>query len=379
MPWITEPPLPGPRAMFAAVTGAAPVPGATRIYAIGGADGSGNPTPAIAYDTQAQSWSPIADLPTSRGCLAAASTPDGVHAIAGFVGTGTNFVGTHEIYHSATDTWSTAQPVPTPRCWLAAATGPDGLIYALGGWKGSNQIHAVVEAYDPASDSWVTKKPMPTPRAGLAAVTASGRIYAIGGGDNNSVFKTVEIYDPATDTWTSGPPLPLPRTGLAAAVGPDGRIYAIGGNDDTAAATASVFSLDPAAPVAGWAQGDLMSTERALLGVATGSDGRVYAIGGYRSDTNSVLDTFEAFNPYGLDQSVLDDLKEMGITGTLLGGVDRGAGGGIVIGKHFIPIAPRSPLMSSILGAAAPHVRNAIENPQVGQLIQNLKPNEAGN
>ena len=73
---------------------------------------------------------------------------------------------------------------------------------------------------------------------------------------------------------------------------------------------------------------------------------------------------------------MLDDLKKMGIVGTLLGGVDRGARGGIVIGKHFIPIPPRSPLMSFILGAAAPHLGDAIENHQLGQLIQNLRPNE---
>jgi hypothetical protein len=121
-----------------------------------------------------------------------------------------------------------------------------------------------------------------------------------------------------------------------------------------------------------------MSSERALLGVATGPDGLVYAIGGSITETNSVLDTVEAFNPQGFEQQVLDDLKKMGIVGTLLGGVDRGAGGGIVIGKHFIPIPPRSPLMSFILGAAAPHLGNAIENPQLGQLIQNLRPNEAG-
>jgi Kelch motif len=378
MSWIPEPPLPGPRAMFAVATGAAPAPGSgTRIYAIGGADSSGNPTPTIAYDTQAHSWSPVADMPTPRGCLATASTPGRVHALAGFTGTGTLYVATHEIYEPATDIWSTARPVPTARSWLAAATGPNGLIYALGGWKGSSQVLAVVEAYDPASDNWFTKAPMPTPRAGLAAVTAGGRIYALGGGDNHNVFKTVEIYDPATDTWTSGPPLPSPRTGLGAAVGPDGRIYAIGGNDDTGTTSASLFSLDPATPAAGWAQGDLMSTERALLGVATGPDGLVYAIGGYNTGTNSALDTVEAFNPYGLDQSVLDDLKKMGIVGTLIGGVDRGAGGGIVIGKHFIPIPPRSPVMASILGAAAPYLRGATENAQLGQLIANLRPNEA--
>jgi hypothetical protein len=34
--------------------------------------------------------------------------------------------------------------------------------------------------------------------------------------------------------------------------------------------------------------------------------------------------------------------------------------------------------MSTILDAAAPYLGGAIENPQLGQLIQKLRPDEAG-
>ena len=214
---------------------------------------------------------------------------------------------------------------------VAAVTGPDGFVYALGGWVGggggSNQVLAVVEAYDPATNAWAPKAPMPTPRAGLAAVTAGGLIYALGGGDGvGSPLATVETYDPKTDKWTSGSPLPAARTGLAAAVGPNGQIYAIGGNAADGTSTASVYSYDPATPAAGWAQQDPLSTERALLAAATGP-GLVYAIGGYTSAANSDLDTVEAYMPYGFEQQVLNDLKKMGIVGTLLGGVARGSAG----------------------------------------------------
>ena len=268
-------------------------------------------------------------------------------------------------------------------------TGPDGHVYALGGVDVVGQAYeptAVVEAYDRATDTWHPKAPMQTPRAALAAVTAGGLIYALGGltgsGGAGGPVATVETYNPATDKWHSQAPLPSAALGLAAAVGPDGLIYAIGGNGADGTSTTSVYSYDPATPSAGWAPQDPLPTARTWLAAVTGPDGLVYAIGGQnwyeRSPVDNVfLDTVEAYAPYGFEQQVLNDLKKMGIVGTLLGGVARGSSGGVVIGKHFIPIPPRSPVMAFILGAAAPYLGGAIENPQLGQLIQQLRPDQA--
>ena len=255
MPWIQEPPLPGPRAMFAAATGAAPAPGSAHwIYAIGGADAGGNPAPTIAYDTQAHSWSPVANLPTPRGRLAAASTPGRVHALAGFDATGTNFVATHEdlparhrhlVYGAAA---ADCAFLVGRRCRARRAHLCPRWVERLhpnpGGGGSLRSRERLVGRQSAAADAgeraWRRSQPAGASTPSAAVTTTAS-------------LRTVEIYDPATDTWTSGPPLPLPRTGLAAAVGPDGRIYAIGGNDDTATATASVFSHDPATPAAGWA------------------------------------------------------------------------------------------------------------------------------
>lgn len=388
MPWQAEPALPEPRAWLAAATGDAPAPGSgTWIYAIGGSTYSADADPAVvAYDTQAQSWSPVAAMPTARNGLAAASTPGRIHALGGW--NDTSLLAAHEVYQPATNAWSAAAPMPTARYRLAAVTGSDGLVYALGGMQFLAPVFepvAVVEAYDPATGTWATKAPMPTPRAGLAAVTGhDGRVYALGGitvsGGAVSVLPTVEIYDPATDLWTGGPPLPSARFGLAAAVCPDGLIYAIGGTDANQTSTTKAYSYDPATPAAGWAPRDPLATARAGLVAATGPDGLVYAIGGqYWYPTpadNILLGTVEAGGCYShkFERKVLDDLRKMGIVGTLLGGVDRGAGGGIVIGKHFIPVPPRSPVMSFILGAAAPYLGGAVESPQLGELVHELQP-----
>ncbi len=57
----------------------------------------------------------------------------------------------------------------------------------------------------------------------------------------------------------------------------------------------------------------------------------------------------------------------------LLGGLDRDGGTGLVIGNHFIPIPPRSAVMSIIAQAAAPYLARAIDDPELGEHIRTLK------
>src|SRR5437660_1625792 len=80
--------------------------------------------------------------------------------------------------------WSTVAPMPTARDALAAASGVDGRIYAIGGEDDNVNLHSTstVESYNPATNSWSTVAPMPTARELLAAAAgADGRIYAIAG------------------------------------------------------------------------------------------------------------------------------------------------------------------------------------------------------
>jgi N-acetylneuraminic acid mutarotase len=66
-----------------------------------------------------------------------------------------------------------------------------------------------------------------------------GRIYVLGGvasswtdfSASNQVvgLRSVEVYDPTTHAWSKGKPMPDGRYALAAVTGTDGRIYTIGG------------------------------------------------------------------------------------------------------------------------------------------------------
>jgi len=52
--------------------------------------------------------------------------------------------------------------------------------------------------------NWETRAPMRVRRQELVTGALNGKVYAIGGYDqNNNSTATVQVYDPITDTWAS--------------------------------------------------------------------------------------------------------------------------------------------------------------------------------
>ncbi|MBT0160303.1 hypothetical protein G4O51_09990 [Candidatus Bathyarchaeota archaeon A05DMB-2] len=130
------------------------------------------------------------------------------------------------------DFWIDRAPMPTARAGLGVAV-VSGKIYAIGGLNNNTYLN-VNEEYDPATNTWATKAPMPTARSGFAVAVYDRKIYVIGGttGDSNSSSSgftgAVEVYDPQTNTWKTKTSMPTPRADLSAEV-VDGKIYLIGG------------------------------------------------------------------------------------------------------------------------------------------------------
>jgi hypothetical protein len=55
---------------------------------------------------------------------------------------------------------------------------------------------------DSTASLWTTGTPMPTPRSEIAGVALNGKIYIIGGFDENGLSTTtVEVYDPIADKY----------------------------------------------------------------------------------------------------------------------------------------------------------------------------------
>jgi N-acetylneuraminic acid mutarotase len=128
--------------------------------------------------------------------------------------------------------WTSMMSMPTARGGLGVAV-VNGKIYAIGGVNNDTQL-AVNEEYDPAKDTWTTKEPMPTARSGFAIAVYRSKIYVIGGtvgtGANVALTGVTEVYDPAKNAWETKTSMPTPRADLCANV-VNGTIYLIGGKE----------------------------------------------------------------------------------------------------------------------------------------------------
>jgi N-acetylneuraminic acid mutarotase len=124
------------------------------------------------------------------------------------------------------NSWSSLAPMPTPRGELGIAV-VYGKIYAMGGVNENGALNTN-EEYDPSTDRWTTKTPMTTARSGFAIAVYENKIYVIGGIVENHLIANTEVYDPVTDRWETRSSMPTPRADLCANV-VNNKIYLIGG------------------------------------------------------------------------------------------------------------------------------------------------------
>ena len=102
-------------------------------------------------------------------------------------------------------------------------------------------------------------------------------------------MESVEEYDPATDKWTVlTQPMITPRYDLAAVTGSNGRIYVIGGMRQCSAVDL-VEEFNPTTK--SWKQMTPMPTPRYGVGVAATTDGRIFVLGGWRKISGTYLAT----------------------------------------------------------------------------------------
>jgi Kelch motif len=187
------------------------------------------------------------------------------------------------VYTPSSDSWATMPQMPNPAD-MGAAASVSGRIYYVGGFingnqsSTSNQLHV----YTIATQTWATRAAMPTARGVLAAAYAGGKIYAIGGCldlcTNAEYYSTVERYNVSTNRWTKVAPLPVPTIELGAITGSDGRIYAIGGST-TSGLSGKEYIYTP--KTNRWTTGPPMPTPRAALGVARVGKS-IFAVGARR-------------------------------------------------------------------------------------------------
>jgi N-acetylneuraminic acid mutarotase len=170
-------------------------------------------------------WTTLPSLPAARGGGALVALGSTLHFIGGSDSNRKDANSHWTFTPSAAGPgagWATAAPLPTNRNHLGAVA-LNGKIWVVGGQQNQDAAEipqAALEVYDPATDTWAAKTPLPFGRSHIAAATlvVNGRIVTLGGEKTfNSVVANVSAYDPATDQWTEMTALPATRnSGVAA-------------------------------------------------------------------------------------------------------------------------------------------------------------------
>src|SRR6187399_1301515 len=97
-------------------------------------------------------------------------------------------------------TWQTLAPMPSFRQELASAV-LDGKVYVMGGLDENVVSTATVEVYNPATNSWSAAAPLPFIMNHNSAAVAGGRLYCFGGGGNVTF-----VFDPPSNSWSTVAP-----------------------------------------------------------------------------------------------------------------------------------------------------------------------------
>jgi N-acetylneuraminic acid mutarotase len=267
-----------------------------KLYAVGGTVGSDIVASVVEYDPSTNAWTAAAPMPFAQtGHGVAAASNGKIYAVGGFSGGDDEDPnsGVAE-YDPATNAWTTRALMPTSRSELGLAAAANGKLYAVGGGNNDSPgVLNVVEEYDPATNRWATKAPMPTARFLFGLTAASnGKLYAVGGVDSKiHTVATVEEYDPATNSWATKAPMPTPRSGLGLAAASNGKLYAVGG----AGGLDVVEEYDPATNR--WTPKTPMPTGREQFGLAAASNGKLYAAGGISAPNNARVAILEEYTP----------------------------------------------------------------------------------
>lgn len=181
----------------------------TVYYGLGMLCGSGGETQTFfKYDTNTNSWTPIANFPGSTRRLATAFAIDG----KGYVGLGySNGVSKKDFwqYSPDTDTWTAMSDFSGTARGAAMADVVNGKAYVGTGFgPGTASLYPMdFWQYSPTTDSWTQKASFPA--SSLALYRAENfvigdTLYSLGGVGNGDLLKHSEFwaYSTTNDTWT---------------------------------------------------------------------------------------------------------------------------------------------------------------------------------
>ncbi len=211
--------------------------------------------------------------------------------------TGTQVLGSAEIYEHSTGTFRRVGSMFTQRAYHTATLLPNGKVLIAGGYADlyMGEILASAELYDPATETFSLAGEMTVVRASHTSTLLPDGKVLLAGGESNApdnlsswVADSAETYDPATGTFTYTGSMAESRFAHTATLLQDGRIFVAGGANDYALYSLSstdvfdptAISFNPTAP---------MGQSRAGHTATLLKDGRVFLVGGDQRDASDGL------------------------------------------------------------------------------------------
>ena len=174
------------------------------------------------------------------------------------------------------------------RCYVSSVV-LDGRIYAIGGFNQQRRIRKC-EKYCPQLDCWTEIADLHYARSDASSATYGGRIFIAGGINDTNIEQSVEVYYPDGNYWLIVKSMATPRTSFAMTCYSD-RIWAIGGNDGHRRLN-SVESYDPVLNI--WRQERPMINSRSTFRAISFND-ELVVVGGYNG-INYQFDQFCIYN-----------------------------------------------------------------------------------
>jgi N-acetylneuraminic acid mutarotase len=179
-------------------------------------------------------------------------------------------------------TWETRAPMPVRRQELGTGT-LNGRVYVIGGYDEDRRSTATVEVYDPAADTWAFARPLPVAVNHNAAAVAAGRLYSFGAGAGETF-----VYDANGNAWSSRASSHYVHGGTAAVGVINDKIYVAGGTGSPSQRELEVY--DPGANT--WTVKAPMSVPRnhCAGGVI---NGKFYVAGGRMVGSINALEVYD--------------------------------------------------------------------------------------
>jgi len=241
------------------------------------------------YDPKSNTWTTLASMPTPRYDFATVVCDGKIYCIGGYgYNDGREFplemqitLGVMEAYNIAADSWSPKASLPLSRGTLQTYT-MDGKIFALD--KASRHYLFV---YDPVADSWTTQSDLMNSLGhDLSSAFVDDKLFVTGNfyskTEHGAPERKVMTYTPKTDTWREGKIGPAiatftSATGVTTGSYAPQRVYVF-------CDTGATLVYNP--KTAAWDFVAARPTSRGSFGVAVVDDVS-YVIGGF-TDTGSI-------------------------------------------------------------------------------------------